>query len=424
MISMIKHHVCVKALLVIWTLLLGSAVAQAQVEFRYHKYQEYTIVLPERIYHDELNTLCEIIVDRQRPPFEAAGYLVTVLGVDHLFGNLFDCNGQAENADAVFELGGNITGSCQKHDAGPMPFGSRFPQTAPDPENQCRCQAPHRFDEALQWCIDDGPDKNDGCADPANHSANPCNVATGNKYRYETDISSGSLRFTRSYNSRNLFNFGLGKGWRHNYQKSLSRNNSFTIELVSEKGRGEQWRKIGGAWVGDTDSDFIFTETSTGYQVTNSDTSVDNYSRNGRITSSIDTNGSRTEYQYNQFGDLLSVENHYGHTLTFEYSRNTLTSVTDAQGATYQYEYDESGNLAAVVFPDQTPADNTDNPRKIYHYENQDFPYHLTGITNERGERYGNFAYDQNGKAILSELGTTTNPVGQERVELDYQGGN
>ena len=39
----------------------------------------------------------------------------------------------------------------------------------------------------------------------------------------------------------------------------------------------------------------------------------------------------------------------------------------------------------------------------------------------ENSERYGNFVYDAEGRAILSELGSTTNTVGQERIELDFQ---
>jgi len=73
-----------------------------------------------------------------------------------------------------------------------------------------------------------------------------------------------------------------------------------------------------------------------------------------------------------------------------------------------------------VIYPDITPDNDSDNPHKLYHYEDTDFPHHLTGITDENGDRYATYAYDDNGKAISTEHATTTNAVGQEKVELDY----
>jgi len=49
-------------------------------------------------------------------------------------------------------------------------------------------------------------------------------------------------------------------------------------------------------------------------------------------------------------------------------------------------------------------------------YNNEQSP-----TIDEHGNRYATFSYNQNGKAILSELGTTTSQLGQERVSLDHQ---
>jgi uncharacterized protein RhaS with RHS repeats len=79
--------------------------------------------------------------------------------------------------------------------------------------------------------------------------------------------------------------------------------------------------------------------------------------------------------------------------------------------------------MVSVIYPDTTLNDNTDNPSKIYHYENIDYPNHLTGITDELGNRYATYSYNSDGKATSTEHSQTTNVVGQEKFELDFQGG-
>ena len=42
-------------------------------------------------------------------------------------------------------------------------------------------------------------------------------------------------------------------------------------------------------------------------------------------------------------------------------------------------------------------------------------------FADENSDRYVNFAYGEDGKNILPELGVTTNSVSQEKVELNFQ---
>ncbi|MES9888923.1 MAG: hypothetical protein ABW140_19135 [Candidatus Sedimenticola sp. 6PFRAG1] len=81
-------------------------------------------------------------------------------------------------------------------------------------------------------------------------------------------------------------------------------------------------------------------------------------------------------------------------------------------------------------YPDGTPDDQLDNPRRLYHYEDNRFPGHLTGITDENGNRAATWSYDDQGRAISSEHGdgidhhtviynadgstTIINPLGKE----------
>ncbi len=255
---------------------------------------------------------------------------------------------------------------------------------------------------------------------------NPCQVSTGSKTQAETDFSSG-LGFTRFYQTLNLVDVGLGKGWRSNFQQqlSISGDNLFVVE---QSGRGDPWSKVNGVWESDIDSDYILVETTTGFTVTGKRGDVMEYDLEGRLLSETDTQGKTTSYAYDSENRLITVTNHYGLSISFTYStdgKNHIIGVTNNNNEEYRYEYDSNDNLIAVIYPD-TNTDPSDNPRKIYYYENTDFPNHLTGITDAKGNRYGTYAFDENGKAISTEHAQTTNAVGQERFQLNYstQGAN
>jgi len=248
---------------------------------------------------------------------------------------------------------------------------------------------------------------------------NPCNVATGNKYQSEADF----VGFTRSYNSGYLTANRFGKGWRHNHQKKLLIAEQ-TLTIVSGTGRGEPWVMAGGVWQGDADSDYTLTEQADeSFVLSLNNGGSETYAASGELLTSVDSNGNQTTYTY-LYGQLREVSNFYGESISFSYIDDHVSIVTDELGNEYLYVYDAIGNLMSVTYPDATPANSADNPKRIYHYENADFPNHLTGITDENGVRYATYAYDANGLAISTEHAQTTNPTGQEKFELDYQGAN
>ena len=265
---------------------------------------------------------------------------------------------------------------------------------------------------------EDDPGKNNGCTGQ-NGSGNPCNVATGNKFQSETDFSTAGLSFTRSYNSQNPATIGMGKGWRNNHQPRLIVSGG-SLTQVSSAGRGEPWEKVNGVWQGDSDSHVIITEVAIGFELTKANGVIEHYNPSGRLLSMTDTNGHQTVYAYDIDGLLISVTNHYGVSIGMTYVNDRLATVTDPSGEVYSYEYDANGNLVTVVYPDNTPSTSTDNPRRHYHYEDSNFPHHLTGITDENGDRYATWAYDVDGSAVSSEHAQTSNAVGQEKVTFTY----
>lgn len=53
-------------------------------------------------------------------------------------------------------------------------------------------------------------------------------------------------------------------------------------------------------------------------------------------------------------------------------------------------------------WPVLTTISRPDTQSRTYHYENADFPYALTGITDERVIRYATFGYDASGRVVSS----------------------
>ena len=268
--------------------------------------------------------------------------------------------------------------------------------------------------------IPDGlPNKNNGGGGDGGCVGNPCNPATGNKFQRESDFSTPSFEFARTYNSEIRLDVGLGPGWRHSFNRSLMVFDDFLI-VVTGAGKGEAWIKNGGVWQGDTDSDVQISELATAFEVTKPNGAVETYDLTGKLQSIEEPNSSKTVYTYNAAGQVAFVDDNYGRRVTFFYDQGHLESVEDPAGNIYRYEYDLNDNLTDVIYPGTTPTNST---RRIYHYENQYFPHFLTGITDENGDRYATFAYDEAGKAKSTEHAETTNSVGQERFELEYEEG-
>lgn len=166
-------------------------------------------------------------------------------------------------------------------------------------------------------------------------------------------------------------------------------------------------------------------ELAPGWHVVNSAGEAEIYDLKGKLLRITNAAGLSHHLSYDAAtgSKLVRVEDDYGQALEFEYAgfgvpaRPTL--VRDPDGNEFHYEYSAGGLIAKVTYPDLTPGNLADNPFKIYHYEDANFPDALTGITDENGERHTLYAYDPTGRAILSELSN-----GAERVQVTYDLGS
>jgi YD repeat-containing protein len=271
---------------------------------------------------------------------------------------------------------------------------------------------------------------------------NPINGGTGNKWQHEIDLAGGAfgLAFDRYYNASTTASTGtLGSGWSHAYDRSITVY-SFGAWATARRqdGKAYNFNPSGGVWTPDADVPDRLEElkdgngTRTGWHYTAADQSVESYDAAGKLTAIADRNGYTQTLTYSDAstptaiapaaGLLIRVTDSFGRQLNFTYDASSrLSTLTDPAGGLYQYAYDADNNLSSVTYPDDTPTDVTDNPRKTHVYAelantaNVSQPHALTGIIDENNKRYATYSYDAQGRAISSE-----HAGGAGRVSLAY----
>ncbi|WP_159084415.1 RHS repeat-associated core domain-containing protein [Dongshaea marina] len=234
-------------------------------------------------------------------------------------------------------------------------------------------------------------------------AGNPIDIATGNKFQREVDLTSGGpdpLVVGRNYNSSN----GL---WRFDYfQKIEMRSDPAEVWLRRGDGKTFIYRNTGSSWQSDADVYHKLEQSIEGYdwRLTLQSGGAEYYDSKGRLLRVIDAQGRIKTLSHDDLG--VTVQNGFGKSLRFEYGSHGMVQLVRLNGElTLSYQYDDWQRLIAVTYPDGT--------QKQYHYHPTQTAL-LTGITDERGVRFASWEYDAEGRAILSEH------AGQERTKLSY----
>ena len=261
---------------------------------------------------------------------------------------------------------------------------------------------------------------------------------TGNNFQTQADYQSsmpGGLEFKRYYNSTGGGNITeFGGSWRANYWQSIELKFHDLAYVYRPDGKRYDYDDLNDPndeWRGDNDvverlQAIMNGSTRTGWRYTLKDDTVEEYDVNGKLISITNRASQVQTLTYDlssaNGGDddpatLDQVTGPFGRKLSFSYDSNgKLVTFTDPDNQEYHYTYHSTGNIETVTYPDETPLDNTDNPVRTYHYENlDDFPTHLTGITDETGKRVASWEYDFWGRTIVSERGG-----GAERLQFSY----
>ncbi|MEM7540250.1 MAG: RHS repeat-associated core domain-containing protein [Pseudomonadota bacterium] len=290
------------------------------------------------------------------------------------------------------------------------------------------------------------PAKNRGCS--PNNVGNPCNSGNGNKYHREGIYRSGGsfpLEFSLTFNSaeEEPWQYRFGENWRHSFDARIlgMRFASTTYRIndvvtgpdqfvvYSPEGNVERFIHQDNGQITNAEADargrleiqadfkLLYTDAS-GAQTL--------FDINGEILESRSNDGIVITYQHinptnnqlQEFSKLESVTDQFGRTITFYYDGNDrIWKITDPANNEYLFAY-ANGNLSTITYPDLTPGVLTDNPVKLFHYEDTNHPNFLTGVTDERGLRTSTYTYHSDGKVATSQRAG-----GVDFVDLTYNPG-
>ncbi len=269
-------------------------------------------------------------------------------------------------------------------------------------------------------------------------AGNPIVINSRRKIQKEVDYTGTGaypLVFERTYSSSppgltsaSEGNSATYRAWQHNYQKALTGNLENDITQSSRyENKGEYWTPEATASAG-VDTSIIayrpyggylyfntFTPATdiqetlerattptgeTGYLLRTTSGEEEYYAKTGRLVATRSRSGETHYLQYNNNTGLLeSVSDDFGKSLTFQYAGRLLVSVTDPAGGIIRFTYNEFEDFTAVSYPDTGDGIK----QKRYHYEAQNNPRFLTGITDEKGVRFARWEYDTDGFAATSE---------------------
>jgi len=282
---------------------------------------------------------------------------------------------------------------------------------------------------------------------------NPINFTTGNKFQAETDFKAKgkhALRFIRYYNSQSTSQYKttLGAQWRHNFDYSLTSYSTMSVVTYTPDGKSRLWSSKTGSvtlrqqvldhyhnhhdgdvplyenkagepktYTSSAEPGAFLIQTTEGWELVKAVGQVEKYSSAGKITLITTQEGFTKHFFYNENNLLSEVQDHFGNRLIFTYNIDSnIESLTLSDTTVIHYQYD--GNLlTAVIYPDSTPTDGSDNPRKQYLYENVQYPNALTGITDENGNRSATWGY-----SLFERANSSEHADGTDRYTFTYNG--
>jgi YD repeat-containing protein len=265
---------------------------------------------------------------------------------------------------------------------------------------------------------------------------NPCSVGAGLKRQSEVDfIASGAQRLAlkRTYQSSYLVAplAGFGALWMHEWQRrlDLSKYSGTTQSLAALRADGTSttFALSGGIWTAtDGQGDQVIPVSDAGaagqgFRLTDrrSDRTED-YDASGKLLVVKERNGWVTSLKYSDVSTpttqaphanlLIEVRNQFEQTIRFAYDTSgRINSATMPDGTILLYGYGAYGMLSTVTY--------AGGAQRQYHYENSQFVWALTGITDENGVRFATYAYDSLGRATSTE-----HAGGVDKFQLSFLG--
>ena len=256
------------------------------------------------------------------------------------------------------------------------------------------------------------------------HVGNPIDVVSGNKYQRAFDYRAvdSPLEFTRHYNS-NLtgYDLGLGRGWRHTYDVSLSALENGGFQIVQSDGRRIVFAEEVSDVAVNTDLSPLLAHRA--------ESTADGFLHAGESYRWFIPDGRRLEFNGPKLVRIVYPD---AQEINLRYKKNLLASVTDSRGNAVHI-HREKGNVglpswqeadsdAAVPTPsghiasikltsgqrvnytyDQhlnlISAIDEQGAGERYEFADAAWPNHLTTQRTGSGNQLGQWGYDEIGRA-------------------------
>ncbi|MCX2836385.1 DUF6531 domain-containing protein [Microbulbifer thermotolerans] len=374
-------------------------------------------------------------------------------------------------------------GSCSAADSMTITYEEPEPDDPSDPSEPPECQPPTIWNESSGLCEkvcpadkpwDDtardcvAPPERQGCD---NLAGNPINFLSGHKLQRETIFEANGdfpLTFSWLYNSfgnhqKTGAGYSVGAGvsgetavhteqpladdeqpislpldkdptqeytgsssehWRHNHSYFLAYYtlpDGDTERLIAYRPDGSDlhFADEGGIFVALANRDWRVSKEFDENQVHMGWTlevagRIEKYDTAGRILRVENEQGQGITYTYDEEGvHQESIADDNGNSITLDYTDGNLSQIARNDGTVYGFAYNANGLLQSITFP------GSDNPQRVFLYEDSRFPNALTGVTDESGNVFSTFVYDEQGRAIRTE-----HNGGADSVEVDYVDAN
>lgn len=239
---------------------------------------------------------------------------------------------------------------------------------------------------------------------------NPIQAGTGNKFQDEVDYvgpEGSRLTFVRYYNSSRAAAPGvsIGARWRHNFEYRLLKSADGTIRLQRPDGSVKQFRGPAGAPPDETGvlADVLDAGGNVvGWTYDDNASFIERYNQQGVLTRIDFRSGEFLAFEYStgKLNLLSKVTDQFGRSLAFTDDGTNIMTLTTPSGGVHTYTY-SFGNLQSVKHPDNTTRSYLYN--EASHISTSKTSTLLTGIIDERGNRYATYKYDSRARAYRSE---------------------
>jgi YD repeat-containing protein len=204
--------------------------------------------------------------------------------------------------------------------------------------------------------------------------ADPVNTATGSYTTQVKDLALAGIglgfELVRTYNSGDLTEGPLGRGWTHSYQSSLSIRLKGAV-VVARGAEGQRLtfqRRPDGSYASAPGGRATLVGRDGGFELVRRDQVRYRFDAAGRLVGLVERNGQGLGFSYDSAGKLSRITDSVGRTITlsytggllsavalpdgrkvsYAYTGGLLSSVTDVRGAITRYEY-AGGRLSKVV---------------------------------------------------------------------------